>query len=222
MIVDDEELNIDLLREYLREAGYHNCLATTDAVEAVGLIAHRRPDVALLDLMMPKVTGFEILEAMRADDVLRHTPAIVLTAAADPANKLKALELGATDFLTKPVDPSELILRLRNTLSAKAYQDHLANYSTRLEQEVHARTVELEAARLEAIHCLARAAEYRDDDTGKHVLRVGGYAAIIARSWDSTTGKWKSWNWLHSCTTWGKSASPTPSSSNPADSIRAS
>ena len=181
LIVDDEELNIDLVRAYLHEAGYDNCLSTTRSNEAIGLVLYERPDLVLLDLMMPGVNGFDILEAMRADESLCHTPAIVLTAATDPANKLKALELGATDLLAKPVDPSELVLRLRNTLAAKAHQDGLANYSTRLEHEVRQRTGELEAARLEAIYCLARAAEFRDDDTGKHVMRVGGYAAIVAR-----------------------------------------
>jgi putative two-component system response regulator len=88
--------------------------------------------------------------------------------------------LGATEFLSKPVDPSELLLRIRNTLAAKALRDHLESYSARLEREVQQRTIELEAARQEAMHCLARAAEYRDDDTGRHVVRVGRYVAIIA------------------------------------------
>ncbi len=181
MIVDDEELNIDLLEAYLKEAGYQNCRSTVDSVHALELIRSEPPDVVLTDLMMPKLTGFDVLAAMRSDLNLQHIPVIILTAASDTDNKLQALELGATDFLTKPVDPSELVLRVRNTLTAKAYQDQLANYSARLEHEVRTRTVELEAARLEAIHCLARAAEFRDDDTGRHVVRVGRYAAIIAR-----------------------------------------
>ena len=180
MIIDDESLNIDLVEAYLQEAGYKNCRSTTDSAKAMELIRHEFPDVILTDLMMPDVTGFDILAATRADKALKHIPVIVLTAVTDPVNKLKALELGANDLLAKPVDPSELILRLRNTLDAKAYQDHLASYSARLEHEVRSRTMELEVSRVEAIHCLALAAEFRDDDTGKHVARVGRYAAIVA------------------------------------------
>ena len=87
-----------------------------------------RPHVLLLDINMPRVNGFQILERMQADAELRHVPAIVLTSADDPATKLKALELGAADFLRKPVDGSELVLRVRNTLAAKAYQDYLNFY----------------------------------------------------------------------------------------------
>jgi putative two-component system response regulator len=147
----------------------------------VELIRHEEPDTVLLDLMMPEVNGFDILKLMRRNPILQKIPVVVLTAAADASNKLQALELGATDFLAKPVDPSELVLRLRNTLEAKAYKDHLEDYSAQLEQKVTARTTELEAARHEALLCLARAAEYRDDDTGHHVVRVGRYAAIVAR-----------------------------------------
>jgi diguanylate cyclase (GGDEF)-like protein len=128
MMVDDEPLNIEVLQTFLEEAGYREFVPVTAARETLSLIAERRPDVVLLDLVMPEMSGFEILERMRADDALRHVPVIVLTSATDGETKLKALELGATDFLAKPVDSSELALRLRNTLSAKAYRDRLANY----------------------------------------------------------------------------------------------
>ena len=117
---------------------------------------------------------------MRRDREMMMIPAIVLTAANDPQVKLQALRLGASDFLAKPVDPSELTLRLENVLAVKAYQDHLADYSEKLEQQVRIRTEELVHSRQEAIHCLARAGEFRDDDTGRHVTRVGRYAAMIA------------------------------------------
>jgi diguanylate cyclase (GGDEF)-like protein len=128
MMIDDEPLNLEVLQTFLEEAGYREFVPVTAPREALGLIADRRPDVVLLDLVMPEMSGFEILERLRADDTLRHTPVIVLTSATDAETKLKALELGATDFLAKPVDSSELALRLRNTLSAKAYRDRLANY----------------------------------------------------------------------------------------------
>lgn len=130
MMVDDEPITIEVLAEFLYEAGYNNFVSTSDPREAMDLIAMERPDVLLLDLMMPHVSGFDILNAMRADKKLRHIPVIVLTSSTDSETKLKALELGATDFLAKPVDSSELALRLRNTLAAKAYQDRLAYYDT--------------------------------------------------------------------------------------------
>jgi diguanylate cyclase (GGDEF)-like protein len=128
MIVDDEPINIEVTQVYLDEAGYHKFVSTSDPLEAVSLITRERPDVLLLDLMMPKMSGFEILERMETDNILKDVPTIVLTSSTDAATKLKALELGATDFLAKPVDPSELVLRVKNTLAAKAYRDRLANY----------------------------------------------------------------------------------------------
>tara|TARA_R110002096_G_scaffold61709_15_gene153346 strand:- start:7072 stop:8937 length:1866 start_codon:yes stop_codon:yes gene_type:complete len=126
MMVDDEPTTIEVLRMFLEDAGYRNFVTTSDSREAISLIGSRHPDVVLLDLMMPHVGGFDILSAMRADALMRHTPVIMLTSSVDGGTKLTALELGATDFLGKPVDPSELALRLRNTLTAKAHQDSLA------------------------------------------------------------------------------------------------
>jgi len=125
MMVDDEPTTIEVLRMFLEDAGYRNFVTTSDSREAINLIASRHPDVVLLDLMMPHVGGFDILTAMRGDPLMRHTPVIMLTSSVDGGTKLTALELGATDFLGKPVDPSELALRLRNTLTAKAHQDAL-------------------------------------------------------------------------------------------------
>lgn len=128
LMVDDEPINIEVLTEYLAEAGFNNFLSTSDSREALSLIEAKRPDVIMLDLMMPHVDGFEILRAMRANKKMCHIPVIVLTSSTDAETKLKALELGANDFLAKPVDSSELILRLGNTLAAKAYQDQLTYY----------------------------------------------------------------------------------------------
>ncbi|MDG2383094.1 MAG: response regulator [Pirellulaceae bacterium] len=181
VIIDDEPINIDLLRLYLQEGGYEQFTTTEDSTVAMEIVRVEQPDVILLDLMMPRVNGFDILREIRNDENLRHTPVIILTASNNPESKLQALEMGVNEFLAKPVDPSELLLRLRNTLAAKALRDHLQNYSSRLEGEVRQRTSELDAARQEVMHCLARAAEFRDDDTGRHVLRVGRYVAVIAQ-----------------------------------------
>ena len=128
MIVDDEPINIEVLQDFLQEAGYGRFVSTSDSTTAMAMLFDERPDVLLLDLMMPEVGGFDILKSVQADRILKHIPVIILTASSDPNHKLDALELGASDFLGKPVDPSELVLRMRNTLAAKAYQDRLANY----------------------------------------------------------------------------------------------
>jgi len=180
MIVDDEPINIKVVQKYLRNVGYDRFVSTTDSTEALAKIIFEQPDVVVLDVMMPHVNGMEILEAMRADPSVKHVPVLILTASADADTKLQALELGATDFLGKPVDKSELVVRIRNMLTVKAHRDHLASYSHRLEQEVRMRTTELEDSRQEIIHVLACAAEYRDKETGNHVIRVGRFAGIIA------------------------------------------
>jgi len=128
MMIDDEPINIEVTQIHLEDAGYERFVSTSDSTSALPMLADRRPDVLLLDLMMPGMSGFEILEAMEKANLLKDIPTIVLTSSTDPSTKLQALELGATDFLAKPVDPSELVLRLRNTLAAKAYRDRLANY----------------------------------------------------------------------------------------------
>jgi putative two-component system response regulator len=180
MVVDDECFNIDLVQAYLEDEGFGNFVTTTNASAALEMMRSHQPDIVLLDVKMPKVDGMDILRSMRADRGLRLIPVLILTASTASETKLAALRLGASDFLAKPVDPSELVLRVENVLSAKAYQDHLAKYSERLEEQVQLRTQELLHSREEAIHCLARAGEYRDDDTGHHVIRVGLYSAIIA------------------------------------------
>jgi putative two-component system response regulator len=180
-IVDDEPINIKVVRKHLQSVGYQNFITTTDASSAFDLIDRERPDVVLLDVMMPQVNGIDILRAVRADAHLLHIPVLILTASTDSATKIKALEAGATDFLAKPVDPNDLVPRIGNALIVKAHHDHLARYSEHLEQQVRARTAELEVSRLQVILCLARAAEYRDDTTGRHVIRVGRYVTILAR-----------------------------------------
>jgi diguanylate cyclase (GGDEF)-like protein len=127
MMVDDDPLMLEVVQTYLEEAGYVSFITTSQPKEAMGLFVQHRPDILLLDLMMPEVSGFDIMAEVRGHEELRYTPVIILTAESDPAAKLKALELGATDLLTKPVDPSELRLRLRNALAFKAYQDRLVD-----------------------------------------------------------------------------------------------
>ncbi len=180
MVVDDEPINIMVAVKYLEHAGFSRVLSSGDARGAFAMVCQEAPDVLLLDIMMPEVDGLAILREIRATPRFAQLPVIILTAVEDRQVKAAALELGATDFLTKPVDPMELIPRVRNALSIKTYQDYLAHQARELKHLVQQRTAELAASRLEVIHCLGRAAEFRDNDTGMHVVRVGRYAATIA------------------------------------------
>lgn len=180
MIVDDEPLNIMTFRQHLKGDGYNNFICCDKSTDALGLIRDSEPDVLLLDINMPEVSGLDILRVVGLDPALQHIPVLVLTAATDPAIRREALDLGASDFLTKPVEPDELIPRVRNAVILKQHFDMATNEAARLERQVERRTRQLEATRQQLILSLARAAEHRDDDTGNHVLRVGRYAAIIA------------------------------------------
>jgi len=179
LIVDDEPLNIDVVRGFLEIDGYWNFICTTQPSECEALLDEHDPDIVLLDIQMPEMNGFDVLKMIRGSR--RHTtlPVVILTSSTDDETRIKALKLGATDFLTKPVRHAEMTARVRNVLTVKAHQDHLKNYSRELEAAVARRTAQLEASRKDVVRCLARAGEYRDDDTGQHVLRVGRYARLI-------------------------------------------
>jgi putative two-component system response regulator len=182
MIVDDEPINVKILQKHLTVAGYSRFITTSDARCVLDGLRKTPPDVLLLDVMMPEINGLDLLEQIRGSAGLGYFPILILTASDSDETRVRALDLGATDFLNKPVNPSELVARVRNALLVKAHHDHLKSYSQELEDQVRRRTAELAASRLELIHCLARAAEYRDNETGHHVMRVGCYAGIIARN----------------------------------------
>lgn len=180
MIVDDQVINIKVLKQHLKEAGYEKVVTTNKPTEALNLALERRPDLLMLDIVMPELNGLELLRLVRQDPQLKYVPILMITANSDPETKLKALDFGASDFLSKPVDVSELLPRVRNLLFMKIHQDQLERHSATLEREVRLRTAELTASQQAAIRVLARAAELRDNQTDNHIICVGRYAAIIA------------------------------------------
>jgi len=181
-IVDDEPLNVRLIRHQLEKLGYRFILSVLDSTTALDALEDFRPDVVLLDVVMPEISGTELLQQMRGHPQLQTVPVIILTASRDRVTKLQVLDLGVADFLGKPLDEAELSTRLRNVIEAKQYRDHLKEDATHLERAVRQRTRALEASRREVVLCLARAAEYRDGNTGRHVIRVGRYASVLATS----------------------------------------
>ncbi|WP_153558809.1 HD domain-containing phosphohydrolase [Roseimaritima sediminicola] len=181
LILDDELANVRVLKRYLEGSGYTNIQTSTDSTIAMQWFEQQRPDLLLLDVMMPEVSGIDLLGQLRQHPRLRFLPVLIITANADDETKRTCLTLGATDFLAKPVDPNDLLPRVRNTLIMRSYQNQMARYAQQLEQRVAERTRELECSRREVVECLARAAEYRDTETGNHVVRVGRFAGIIAK-----------------------------------------
>ncbi len=181
LIVDAEETSLLAVQTYLQQNGYQQILSTTDVHNALSTIKQGQPDVVLLDVDPPIHHGLEILRSLAADSATRHLPVIVVAKALDPSVKQQALKLGATDFLNKPVDPFELLPRVRNALLLKSQMEGFAGESARLEAMVRRRTEDLTRSRQQLILGLAKAAEHRDDDTGNHVLRVGRYAGMIAK-----------------------------------------
>ncbi len=136
LMVDDEPTNTQMACKHLASEGYTDFVTTADATEAIELIFREKPDVVLLDIMMPEVTGLDILRDVRANEEFMDLPVLILTAATDHATKQKALDLGATEFLTKPLDPMELLPRVRNAVVVKAHQDHVKEYARELERQV--------------------------------------------------------------------------------------
>jgi putative two-component system response regulator len=177
LAVDDEEANLLLLRRMLERAGYTNVVTTRAPTEAPLLFVEKRPALVLLDLHMPEMDGFELMERLGPVD---GVPFLVLTADATDETKRRALAMGARDFLTKPLDGIELVLRVRNLLQVQHLQNRLLEHNARLEDKVAARTSDLERARLEILDRLALAAEYRDDATQEHARRIGRVSALIA------------------------------------------
>ena len=173
LIVDDLPANVRLLEVILARAGFVNVVSTSDPREALKLHNDQRPDLLLLDLNMPYLDGFEVMKRIKSKSHSRSGQTIVLTADTDPKTKHRALKQGAKDFLTKPFDELEVLLRINNLL-----QTHF--YSQLLEAKVQERTKELLNAQMETLQRLSLAADYRDDNTGAHTRRVGRTSGLIA------------------------------------------
>lgn len=181
LVVDDEEANVLLLSRILGRAGYVSVVDTTDPREVLPLFREWRPDLLLLDLHMPHLDGFEVLERLREESAMRgYLPVLVLTGDENEETRQRALSSGARDFLLKPFGVSETLLRIRNLLEARFLYRELEDRNERLSERVRQRTEALETAQHEMLSRLAQAAEFRDDNTGRHTRRVGDLAARIA------------------------------------------
>ncbi|MFE1627324.1 HD-GYP domain-containing protein [Brevibacillus reuszeri] len=181
LIVDDQEYNLSLLERILRRSGFTHLHCTTDPKQMEPLYNELQPDIILIDLHMPEMDGFTLLKRLQElKPEGDYLPTLVLTADVTQEAKKEALHLGANDFLTKPLDKTEVVLRINNLLRTRFYHIQLQDQNHRLEQRVQERTLELEKAKNEILQLLARTSEFRDDDTGQHTVRVAQMAEEIA------------------------------------------
>ncbi len=192
LIVDDELINRKVLEGLLKSYGLE-CV-TADSGPAALALLDESIDLVLLDIMMPGMDGFFVAKAIREMPTFADLPIVMVTALSAKEDRLRAVEAGANDFVAKPIDSTELSVRMKSLLRMKGYHDEVKGYQQHLEQMVAEKTkalrgalVELEHARLatvrahmETIHKLSAAAEYKDEDTASHILRMSRYCAVIA------------------------------------------
>jgi putative two-component system response regulator len=183
LIVDDEPPNVQVLKRVLAAAGYRRVTAITAPREAIVRFSEIAPDLLLLDLHMPEIDGVAVMERLRAEiPVSEYFPILMLSGDASPEACQRALAMGASDFVAKPFDMHEVLLRIRNLLETRSLHRQVAEHNHELERKVRNRTAQLETAQLDTIARLAVAAEFRDDETGRHTQRVGALSELLARA----------------------------------------
>jgi len=195
LVVEDDIMNRRLLTTILTRLGYHVDEAF-DGVNGLEKIEAAPPDLILLDLDLPRMNGFEVARRLKQSDETKIIPIVVVSSFAEVEHRIKALEAGADDFLSKPIDQIELRARVQSLLKVKDYNDHMVSYQRILEEEVNNRTEQLRQAfdelktatekikhaSLDTTIRLSQAAEYKDEETGSHIKRMGYYAAAIAET----------------------------------------
>ncbi len=192
LIVDDEEINHMVLATLLDHLGY-DIISARSGEQGLELL-NADIDLVLLDIMMPDMDGFEVVKAIRGKPTTRDVPVVMVTALSAKEDRLKAVEAGANDFISKPIDATELRVRVGSLLKLKKYHDEVKHYQESLEQMVESKTKALKMvlsnlqtaqestikAHLETLSRLSVAAEFKDEDTALHIQRMSHYSALIA------------------------------------------
>lgn len=181
LVVDDEERNRRLLVAMLEADGY-TATEAADGAQALDLARQSPPDIVLLDIMMPGMDGYEVARALKLDAATKAIPVVMVTALDDHDSRLRGLEAGAEEFVTKPVNRNELRIRVRNLLRLKEFSDFLADHNRILEAQVQERTRQLSSSYRETIVTMTRAASYKDEETGAHVARISFYTVELAQA----------------------------------------
>lgn len=174
LVVDDTPENLMILSEILLP--HYNVKVANSGSKALQLMATGlMPDLILLDIMMPDMNGYEVCKRLKQDPLISNIPIIFVTALSDCEDEAKGLELGAVDYITKPVNASIVLARIKTQMM-------LLDYQRDLEKKLHERTEEIVWTRMEVIRQLGRAAEYKDNETGTHILRMSAYAKMLAET----------------------------------------
>ncbi len=187
LVVDDDRFYLTLYSDFLKGLGCET-LAVDNGFEALEKARGFRPDLAIIDVVMPGISGFDVARRLREDPLTAHVPFIMVTSLADKQSRVRGLTEGAAEFLSKPFDENEFTLRVRNLLKVKHYEDYLIEHGKMLEVEVNDKSAKLEQALqkirhgyTETIYRLTLAAEYRDKETGGHIRRISLYSQLLAR-----------------------------------------
>jgi PAS domain S-box-containing protein len=188
LIVDDQEANVALLEAILAEAGYTGVDSTTQPADVCGRHRQHRYDLILLDLQMPQMDGFQVIESLKTNPADAYLPVLVITA--QPGHKLRALQAGAKDFIGKPFDLVEVKTRIHNMLEVRLLYKKLENYSKELEQRVEERTAELREseARYRSITELASDWYWEQDENGAFTRLSGPVLEMLGLKVPSLTG----------------------------------
>jgi putative two-component system response regulator len=187
LLCDDEILNRKVASKILNKEGF-SVIEAQDGKEAIELLKNKKIDLILMDLMMPGMDGYEATQIIKDDDELSTIPLIIISALSDKGAIIKALELGADEYLTKPFDITDFRLRIKNAIKIGMYQNMLKDHKTLLEAQVKEKTKDLQSALVEVqnsekdiISILSKMAAYRDNETSLHTIRVGDMAALMAK-----------------------------------------
>lgn len=189
LVVDDEPINLELVSAVFADNPNIIILTAEDGLQAVNLLKDNLPDLMVLDIRMPRMTGIEVIEYMKSDPATSNIPIIVLSG--DEHERKKALSLGASDFISKPFDAEELKLRIINNLKIKKYNDIIKDINEVLQKEVMRKTKELrealqlaKEAEYEMVLKFGMISEFRDEETGAHIRRISFYARLFAQLLD--------------------------------------
>lgn len=182
LLVDDEIVNLKLLQRSLKAAGYTRLTSLSDPHAVLPHFERQRYDLVVLDLNMPGMNGFEIMSKLQTLDRDNMPPVLILTAQHAQEDRIRALRNGAQDYITKPFSIEELSARVRNLLQAQLNRKLIRGRNLQLEQRVCERTRELYDTRLQIVRRLGRAAEYRDNETGLHIVRMSKISALLGEA----------------------------------------
>ncbi|MEY3219879.1 MAG: hypothetical protein RIT27_1236 [Pseudomonadota bacterium] len=178
LIVDDVPANLRVLVSYLKNFNFKVRVAQ-DGVDALEQVNIAEPDLILLDVMMPKLNGLEVCRRLKSDPKTKEIPVIFMSALDDTFDKVAGFEAGSVDYITKPFQHEEVLARITTHLTIRNLQAEIKKQNASLEQRVQERTKELEETRLQIIRSLGKAAEYRDNETGMHVVRIAQYVNVL-------------------------------------------